>query len=546
MQPSTLAKRAWIFLFLAIAIFYLYGLGAFPFVGPDEPRYAEVAREMFARHDLITPTLGGMPWFEKPVLLYWMVMAGYRVFGVSEYAARLGVALCPLMIGVVVYRIARRVAMSGESRGSSASFARWTTLIFLSSAGAIVFSRAVSFDMVLTLTVAVALGCFFLWDAADKKNIALLPAFYFFVGLSLLAKGLVGIIIPFGVIGFYLILRREWPSRALLASLLWGIPLLVAVAAVWYGPMYARHGWTFIDQFIIQHHFARFATNKYHHPQGFYFYFTILPLLALPWTIFLVAAFFGARSWQWRGDSPRDRMRVFALAWIVMPVVMFSFSRSKLPAYILPILPALALLASDRLEKFLKSEAYQIAMRATGVLVTAGAAGVFWFGSRVNGISTTCALFVAIPLALAGVMAAVKPQLARTTVMSLAIATFAMSAVAVTCGAAFVARQDSLRELFAIAASRGYDQTPIVQLHTIERSAEFYAAGHLLYGKDGEPLRVDDITPIVDIARRRGGPVLVLVPAESEWKLHLEMFHLQAEQIATNGRVALSVVRIAR
>ena len=101
-----LAKRVWSFLFLAVAAFYLYGLGAAPLVGPDEPRYAQVAREMLARHDFVTPTLGGLPWFEKPPLLYWMMMASYRVFGVSEFSARLGPAICGLLTALFVYWIA--------------------------------------------------------------------------------------------------------------------------------------------------------------------------------------------------------------------------------------------------------------------------------------------------------------------------------------------------------------------------------------------------------------------------------------------------------
>ena len=105
MQLSALAKRAWLLLFIAIAGFYLWGLGSFPLLGPDEPRYAAVAREMFARRDFITPTLGGRPWFEKPPLLYWMMILSYRVLGVSEYAARLGPALCGVLTAVFVYWI---------------------------------------------------------------------------------------------------------------------------------------------------------------------------------------------------------------------------------------------------------------------------------------------------------------------------------------------------------------------------------------------------------------------------------------------------------
>src|SRR6185436_9233065 len=133
------------------------------------------------------------------------------------------------------------------------------------------------------------------------------------VGLSLLAKGLIGFVLSFGVIGLYFVLRREWPRKAFLISLIWGVPLSCLVASVWYGPMIARHSWTFIDQFIVQHHFARFATTKYHHPGPFYFYLPWLAGLALPWTIVLVASLLASRRWQWRGDSPLDLMRILAL-----------------------------------------------------------------------------------------------------------------------------------------------------------------------------------------------------------------------------------------
>src|SRR3954470_2195865 len=96
--------RAWpLLLFAAVIVFYLYGLGHLPLVGPDEPRYAQVAREMFERGDMVTPTLGGHTWFEKPALLYWMMMAGYKLFGVSEWAARLGPALSGLLTAFLVF-----------------------------------------------------------------------------------------------------------------------------------------------------------------------------------------------------------------------------------------------------------------------------------------------------------------------------------------------------------------------------------------------------------------------------------------------------------
>src|SRR5258708_26776331 len=173
-----LAKRGWLLLFLGIAAFYLWGLGSLPLVGPDEPRYAEVAREMFGRRDLITPTLGGLPWFEKPPLLYWLMIAGYRVLGLSEYAARLGPAICGLMTAALVYWVGKTVETprltsdpipSAVEEHRPDGLGRYSTLVWLSSLGAIVFSRGASFDIVLAMTITGALACFFVWQAGCPR-----------------------------------------------------------------------------------------------------------------------------------------------------------------------------------------------------------------------------------------------------------------------------------------------------------------------------------------------------------------------------------------
>jgi 4-amino-4-deoxy-L-arabinose transferase-like glycosyltransferase len=579
-----LAKRVWSFLFLAIAAFYLYGLGAVPLVGPDEPRYAQVAREMLTRHDLITPTLGGLPWFEKPPLLYWMMMASYRVFGVSEFSARLGSAICGLLTAVFVYWIARRgtsptpgspagqLGWGGAVRegsevapGSRDDSDRWSALAFLSSLGVIAFARAASFDIVITMTLTGALACFFAWQVGSSRagsarilvggspaslpavhsqtlwNGWLLPAFYFFIGLSLLAKGLIGIVIPFGVIACYFLLRREWPPRKFVVSLFWGVPLALAVAAVWYGPMIARHGWTFIDQFIIQHHFARFATNKYHHPAPLYFYFPVLAGLALPWTVQLVAAFISARRWNWRGDAPVDRLRVFALAWIVMPVVFFSFSGSKLTAYILPVMPAVAVLVGERLTCFLRAGRGDRVMRFTGAILIALASVGVWYSIRHLHLSSFCIGATLLPLLVAGVAALLRPQMRKVLFVLIPVAIFAALAIAVNCAAPVAARTESGRDLLAAASARGYRAARVVQLHTVERTAEFYAAGRLDYGPDGEPIKFESVTQVAGAAHHSGA-VLCFVPLADESQL-TSFQRIQAEVVANNGRVSLVIVR---
>ncbi|HEY3582245.1 MAG TPA: phospholipid carrier-dependent glycosyltransferase, partial [Pyrinomonadaceae bacterium] len=285
MHPSALAKRLYLLLFLVIIAFYFYGLGALPLLGPDEPRYAQVAREMFLRGDLITPTLGGHTWFEKPALPYWLMIASYKLLGVNEWSARLGSAVCGLLtIAAVAFigRAVERTAAVERTTDEASGFDFSSVLVAASSLGLIVFSRAASFDVAITMTTAWALAFFLVYELDHRKRSALLIGFYICIGLSLLAKGLVGIVIPFGVVGLYYLLRRTWPTRQVWLSLLWGVPLALAVSAIWYGPVILLHGRTFIDEFFIQHHFARYVSNKYHHPQPLYFYPAIILLLALP------------------------------------------------------------------------------------------------------------------------------------------------------------------------------------------------------------------------------------------------------------------------
>ncbi|HEY0724346.1 MAG TPA: hypothetical protein VGD41_10230, partial [Pyrinomonadaceae bacterium] len=349
---------------------------------------------------------------------------------------------------IAVWFVAREVD------GVASGFAFWALIVTATCLGLIVFSRAASFDVVITMTTTWSLAFFLLHELPSTKSKRLLLAgFYVFVGLSLLAKGLVGIVIPFGVVGSYYLLRRTWPQRSVWLSLLWGVPLALLVSAVWYGPVIARHGWTFIDEFFIQHHFARYISNKYHHPQPFYFYPVVILMLALPWTVHLIIALVKARNWQWRGADSMSIVRVFALAWLLLPIVFFSFSGSKLPGYILPVVPAVALLVADRLT---------VVQKARWPLVIAGA----------------------------------------TVVLVVIVLNFA----------APFARRESVKDLLALADARGYANTPVIAQRGDDRSAEFYAYGRVLYRADGEVLTFDEIS--VDEARTRGAKFVVFIPVQ--------------------------------
>jgi 4-amino-4-deoxy-L-arabinose transferase-like glycosyltransferase len=374
------------------------------------------------------------------------------------------------------------------------------------------------------------------------NQIILLLAFYFFSGLSLLAKGLIGFVIIFGVIVLYYIIRRERPLRAFSLSLLWGIPLSLIVAGFWYGPMIEGYGRTFIDQFIIQHHFARFATNKYHHPGPIYFYLPVLIGLALPWSIVLIAALASSRRWNWRGDTSVDRVRTFALVWLVFPILFFSFSGSKLTAYILPVLPAAALLIGERIVCFVKDNRGEKVLRLTGIALVALACAGIWYSHHEFSVQVRWLILAALPLALVGVTALLRPQMRKPLFLMLALATILSSVFALKWIAPVAAKTESVRELLNAAASRNYATTPVVQMHTIQRAAEFYAANRLTYGSDGEPVKFEGAGQVMEAAHRNG-VVLCFVPIEFQAQLTTDT-QLQTEMIGNNGHVALFAVRL--
>ena len=556
MPTSKLAKRLWFLLFFVIAAFYFFGLGSLPLVGPDEPRYAEIAREMLARRDLITPRLGGIPWFEKPPLLYWLMMASYRVFGVSEFSARLGPALCGLGTGAFVWWTAKNISVASGADAASPSqltpakefreFPCWSALVFLSSLGAIAFSRAASFDIVLTITITGALSCILVWhvrtleSADDKRGRRLLLAFYFFVGMSLLAKGLLGIVLPFGILAAFFVLRWERPQTAFWKSLLWGIPLALAVASLWYGPMVYRHRWQFVDQFIIQHHFARFLTNKYHHPQPFYFYLPVLAVFVFPWTIVLIETVASSRKWTWRGPTPIDRIRLFLVLWIAVPLVFFSFSESKIPGYLLPVLPAAAVLVGERLRSFLGEDRGSLVLRLSGAVLLTVATAAAWYAVKGLGVSLywTAAAF-AIPFVF-GAISLVFSGRQRPMWLMIALAPLVLCAVALR-PAASLAGQDSVRDMMHEAGTRGYGSMPVFFMLSDDRTAEFYAGGRLVYQPNGEPYRFDGAQDLAAAIRQRGGSALVLI--ETRWEKQLTSYSaVGTERIANNKSLTMFVV----
>ena len=331
------------------AFLFFYGLGQFGLIGADEPRYAQVAREMLERHDWITPVLGGRPWLEKPPLYYWQAILAYSVFGVSDWAARLPSALNAtfLVLGVYFFlrRFRRGVALDGA-------------LITAASAGVMGYARAASMDM--ALAAAFAIGMLAWWTWRESGQGIYLAAFYTFMAVGMLAKGPVAPLLAAVVIGLYAVAVRE---LRVVVKTLWlpGMLLFCALALPWYVAVQMRNP-QFFHQFIVEHNLARFSKNLYHHTEPFWYYLPVMALALVPWTVFVIAAVVrSTRAW-WAerklagadGNDFENQFGIFACCWLIVPVLFFSISQSKLPGYILPAIPAGAVLVADYLRQRLE------------------------------------------------------------------------------------------------------------------------------------------------------------------------------------------------
>lgn len=330
------------------AFLFFFGLGAFGLVGADEPRYAQISREMLERHDWIVPILNHAPWLEKPVLLYWEAITSYSIFGVHDWAARVPAAVNAAVLVLAMFFFMRRF-----HPGSEASVALMTA----SSAAIIGFARGVSTDMLLAVNFSLAMLAWWAWRQTGRK--LWLACFFAFLGFATLAKGPVAPGLAVLIVGVYAALRRE--GKIVLRSLWWpGFALFFAVTLPWYVAMQVRVP-QFFQVFFVEHNLERFTTNLYQHSQPFWYYIPVFLLSTLPWTVFtlpaLVDAFVAetrrrrggegdlaaATSDQGTGD---DRLTLFLLLWTVIPILLFSISRSKLPGYILPAIPPSVMLSA--------------------------------------------------------------------------------------------------------------------------------------------------------------------------------------------------------
>jgi 4-amino-4-deoxy-L-arabinose transferase-like glycosyltransferase len=352
-RTSTTARIGWaILIALTLYVCYFSHLGAIGFVGPDEPRYAWIARDMMETGDWVTPRLFGKPWFEKPPLFYWGAALCFKIFGVSEAAARLPSAISALLATLALAWLALRLY--------GAETARWLLLLLPTTVGMIGFSHAAATDMPFGGLLTIAMVCAaVILGLTRNEHTPLLPhtpwltliLFGFFLGLAVLAKGPAAIILSGGAVFSWALFTKRWrdPVRLLHPASLASFCL---TALPWY-ILCARRNPDFFRVFIIEHNFKRYLTPEFQHIQPFWFYAPVLLVAFLPWTaLFLWSSIHGAIH-LWRTRSTSDSTW-FLICWTGFCVAFFTISRSKLPGYILPALPATGLLIAHDLIRSLR------------------------------------------------------------------------------------------------------------------------------------------------------------------------------------------------
>jgi 4-amino-4-deoxy-L-arabinose transferase-like glycosyltransferase len=338
-ESSPVGPARWLYPGLAafVAVLWLATLPLRPLFNPDEGRYAEIPREMLVSGDWVIPHLNGVVYLEKPPLQYWATALSLRVFGHGEFAARLYTALCAFGTLVVVWLAARRLWSSAAAWQAAAVLS--SMLLFL------VLGQLLTLDMSLTFYMTLSLTAFLLAQQTSQgpgsrteRRWMLLA--WVATALGVLTKGLVAAAIPAAVLVLYSLYSRDFlPWRRLY---LWrGLPLFLAITVPWHW-LAARRMPDFLQFFFVHEHLSRYLTPSADREEPWWFFATVFLVGSIPWTLSALRVI--TESWRRRAADGQFDHALFLWLWIVFVCVFFSLSDSKLIPYILPAMPALALL----------------------------------------------------------------------------------------------------------------------------------------------------------------------------------------------------------
>ena len=348
-------QKSWITL-AALWLLLLLMAALRPLAVPDEGRYGEIGRWMLQSGDWLTPRLNGLPFFHKPPYLYWLEAMSLATFGINELALRLVPALHAGLMLVALYLAAR--AFSTEQIARRACLMLGTSLTFL------VGGQYVNHDMAVASWIGVAIWCFaFAFMAGDRPNATLARLGFVACALGVLSKGLIGIALPGLVLFIWLLWTRQF-KKVLYLPWFTGLALFAAIALPWFVMTQQKYPQLF-DYMFINQHFKRYTAATYNNPQPWWFYLLSLVLLLFPWVFFALNQL-RRSSRPPVGVTPPLAQAWWRLCWIwtVAIVVFFSVPNSKLVGYVLPVMPALALLCAMGWERAMAHRA-----RSGGIFV---------------------------------------------------------------------------------------------------------------------------------------------------------------------------------
>ncbi|OOP57334.1 MAG: hypothetical protein AYP45_04060 [Candidatus Brocadia carolinensis] len=374
---------------LVLFLFYTWSI---PLIDPDEPRYASTASDMVMNNNWIVPHFNGAPRINKPPLFYWAIALSYKIFGISEFSARLPATLAAIGTVLITYLWGKRL----EDRKNGF----WAGVMLMVSPLFFFVSRLCITDMFLTFFICASLYLFFIeYTAANKKNLRRL-FLYLLLSMVFLVKGPVGLLLFILItVGFLLWIRDFQSIRSL-----WYLPgflLFLGIICAWGIPFWLSLGTKQISALLSQEMSGRFVSG-YAHPQPFYYYVPVFFMGFFPWSLFLFIPCIHTLKQRHRMPAEEKRQTYFFCSWLVLSLIFFSLSHSKLMTYILPVSPSVALLTRS--------------LSRWGTKVTFGSSYVW---------ALWLALFVSatIPLALICIMLKWAPTVSGLSTIHMAIPT---------------------------------------------------------------------------------------------------------------------------
>ncbi len=351
LSQSRSLRKYTLLLILASFLLYFGGLGGYGLLEPDEGRYSEIPREMLETGDFVTPRLNYVKYFEKPVLHYWLTAASLAVFGENEFAGRFWPALLALGSVLATWILARR--LYGLPTAFFSSVILTTSLLHFAIGRINIIDMPLAFFLTLAMA-GLRFGMDEAGDLSSAKSRRYLLVFYAGMALAVLSKGLIGIVLPGGILFWYILLTRRWN---LVRRLLYmpGILLFFALVVPWFFEVCRRNG-DFFYFFFIQEHFLRYATTMHGRYAPMWFFIPILIVGLFPWAGLLPGALRSAIPLPLRALGREKQDELFLFLWFAVIFVFFSISSSKLIPYIVPVLPPLAVLMGRYLSHCIEDE----------------------------------------------------------------------------------------------------------------------------------------------------------------------------------------------